>query len=335
MTSPSPPISPSPATSDADDLNALALPELYACLRGTGLIRRVLELARDEDLGTAGDLTARVCVEPSRHAMATLDAREAGVVAGLACIPDLLSVFAASCRVSEVAADGETIEPGRSLATFQGPARELLAMERTMLNLIGRLSGIATRTRQFVQAMRAGGPVRAELLDTRKTAPGLRVLEKYAVRCGGARCHRLGLHDAVLIKDNHLAGISLDTLGPLITRASRAARQERLTDATTALPPNASPRFVEVEVTSLEQLDVLLALPAGTVDIVLLDNMDQDAMREAVCRRDARKSLIQLEASGGVRLESVRAIALTGVERISAGTLTHGARALDVALEFR
>jgi nicotinate-nucleotide pyrophosphorylase (carboxylating) len=164
--------------------------------------------------------------------------------------------------------------------------------------------------------------VRARLYDTRKTTPGLRVLEKYAVRCGGGMCHRIGLFDAVLIKDNHIVGVGLDRLAAVVAEASRRARDEREVS------------FVEVEVESLAQLERVLGLGPGIVDIVLLDNMGLDDLRRAVAMRDASASKPALEASGGVRLDTVRAIAETGVERISAGTLTHGATWLDVAMDM-
>jgi nicotinate-nucleotide pyrophosphorylase (carboxylating) len=164
--------------------------------------------------------------------------------------------------------------------------------------------------------------VRARLYDTRKTTPGLRVLEKYAVRCGGGMCHRIGLFDAVLIKDNHIAGVGLAELAGVVSGAARKARAERR-----------ELQFVEVEVDSLDQLERVLTLERGVVDIVLLDNMGPPELRRAVQMRDASKCEPELEASGGVALQSVRAIAETGVERISAGTLTHGAVWMDVAMD--
>ncbi|MFN0134191.1 MAG: carboxylating nicotinate-nucleotide diphosphorylase [Phycisphaerales bacterium] len=313
------------------DLNTLPLDALYAALAQSGLVARLLELARDEDLGTAGDATSAACITPQAAGSALMVARTGGRIAGLAALPDLAHVFGSRIRVQPILHDGQDARAGQAIARLSGPARDLLALERTSLNLVSRLSGIATRAAAFVAALNApdapASPTHptphARLYDTRKTTPGLRVLEKYAVRCGGGHCHRIGLHDAVLIKDNHIAGVAIGDLPAVVARASAAARAER-----------PSPAFIEVEVDSLDQLRAILALPRCTVDIVLLDNMTLDQLRQAVTLRDASASRPELEASGGVTLESVRAIAQTGVERISAGTLTHGATWLDIALDF-
>lgn len=303
------------------DLNALPLAELYRHLAADGLVRRVCELARDEDVGR-GDVTSRVCVPEGARTRASLVARRAGTIAGLAVLPELARVFGGGVEVEAHAADGEAVEAGAVVATLSGPKRAVLTLERTALNFVGRLSGVATTTAAYVRAMHAAGPVRAHLYDTRKTTPGLRVLEKYAVRCGGGRCHRIGLHDAVLIKDNHLAGVGVAELARVVAEAAARAREAY---------PDLS--FVEVEVDSLEQLRAVLSLAPGVVDVVLLDNMDVGMLREAVAMRDAAGRGVELEASGGVRPEAVAAIAATGVERISAGALTHGAVWLDVALD--
>lgn len=299
-----------------------SLDGLYRRLHGTGLVRRVIELARDEDLGPAGvDATSTACDGMAARSRADLVARQGGIVAGLAVMADVIEVFAADVSLDLRARDGERVEDGHVLARLEGSTLGLLAIERTVLNIVGRLSGVATLTSRFVARVPAGS--RARVYDTRKTTPGLRVLEKYAVRCGGGESHRLGLHDAVLIKDNHIAGVRPGGLGAFVERASARARR--------ATPP---PGFVEVEVDSLEQLGELLTLPPGTVDIVLLDNMEPAAMREACARRDARAPALELEASGGVSLETIGAIARTGVDRISVGKLTHSAASLDVALDF-
>jgi nicotinate-nucleotide pyrophosphorylase (carboxylating) len=197
--------------------------------------------------------------------------------------------------------------------------RSLLALERTALNFLQRLSGIATLTDRFVAAV-AG--TRAVILDTRKTTPGWRVLEKYAVRCGGGQNHRVGLYDAVLIKDNHLAWLAQDA-DPI------AAALKRARDNT---PPQT---LIEIEVDSLERLDRALAVDRDcSPDIILLDNFSQDALAEAVRLRDHRSPGVLLEASGGVTLDRVQAIAATGVDRISVGALTHSAQALDIGLDF-
>lgn len=302
------------------DLNTLTLPELFAELARDGAIRRLLELARDEDLGPRGDVTSAAWIEGSPNARAALRAREGGIVAGLAVLPALIDVFGSGPRIITSMNDGEACAAGQTLARFEGPLAGLLALERTMLNLVTRLSGVATLTRRYVAAMGEGH--KARLFDTRKTTPGLRAIEKYAVRCGGGCCHRIGLHDAVLIKDNHLAGIAPAELPARLARAASAARA-------------AGPlRFIEVEADTLEQFDLFLAAPAGSIDIVLLDNMPVPQLVEAIRRRDAGRPGLLLEASGGVNLDTIGAIARTGVDRISVGAITHAARGLDLGLDI-
>jgi nicotinate-nucleotide pyrophosphorylase (carboxylating) len=330
------------------DANTMPLEEFYAMLARTGLVRRLVELAADEDLGIlgerdesgrtsgrarvgreatpleyCGDITTDASIPPDARASARVVARGAGVIAGLATVPVMLDVFTTDVRVTTHARDGQGVEAGAVLATLEGPTDEVLALERTLLNMIGRLSGIATQTSRYARAMGTGH--RAGLYDTRKTTPGLRVLEKYAVRCGGGKSHRLGLHDAVLLKDNHLAGVGVGELAAFVARVAERAR---------ALSGGHGPTFVECEVDSLEQLDALLALPKGVLDIVLLDNMDISGLREACARRDSRAPWLELEASGGVTLETIGEVARTGVDRISVGALTHSAVQLDVALDF-
>ena len=199
-------------THTTEPWNQLALPDLYRRFAETGLVRRLLEIARDEDLGPAGiDLTGAAVGEEQRTTV-RLAAREAGVSAGLAAIPDLLGVFGVELGFEPHLDDGGRFEAGTPLATFEGPLADIVRVERTILNLTSRLSGIATRTAVFRDAMGTPEPKNDDartprLYDTRKTTPGLRVLEKYAVRCGGGFCHRRGLHDAVMFKDNHIAGI--------------------------------------------------------------------------------------------------------------------------------
>lgn len=301
------------------DINALPLPELYRALSQTGLVRRLLELARDEDLGDHGDVTSLVSIAPTQSGRAELVARSGGVIAGLAVVPELISVFAPDTAWTPLHHDGEEADSRCLLGTLSGPLRQILALERTMLNLIARLSGIATLTAQYVRALPAG--CRAHVYDTRKTTPGNRMLEKYAVRCGQGRCHRLGLHDAMLIKDNHIAGIEPARLASVVQDAATRAR---------AMRPL---HFVEVEVDALDQFDSLLTLPQGLIDIVLLDNMPPDQLREAARRRDAQRPSLELEASGGVTLGTLPLIASTGVDRISVGALTHHAVSRDIALD--
>ncbi|MDX2116253.1 MAG: carboxylating nicotinate-nucleotide diphosphorylase [Planctomycetota bacterium] len=303
-----------------EDLNALALPALFAELAGTGLVRRLFELARDEDLAPPlGDITTRVWSPAEERVRARLVVREAGVVAGLEAAPMLLEILSPGARLEARAVDGAAVKRGDELAVIEGPTAEVLALERTLLNVVGRLSGVATLTAEFVRRVPTGA--RCRVMDTRKTTPGMRVLEKYAVRCGGGFCHRLGLHDAVLVKDNHVAAVPLKELAAHAERAAERARRER------AL------RFVEIEVDTLAQLEELLRVRAGVIDIILLDNMEAGALRRAVALRDERRPGLLLEASGGVTLETIGAIAGSGVDRVSVGGLTHGARWLDVGLD--
>ncbi|MFM9957364.1 MAG: carboxylating nicotinate-nucleotide diphosphorylase [Phycisphaerales bacterium] len=326
------------------DLNTLPLPDLYFTLARSGLVRALIELARDEDIGfghpgSAGaDPTSFSIGDPRATMTAHVNAREAMTVAGLETVPEIIRAFKSSVMCEALAADGDAVEKGRMLATLTGPRREVLMIERTLLNLVSRLSGVATLTRAFVTRMNAEAPgTRARLFDTRKTTPGLRMLEKYAVRCGGGFCHRLGLYDAVLFKDNHVAALAPGEFARAIALAASRAKQSAGTPM----------RFFEVEVDSLEQLDALLHLQpekgvkgfagGGTIEFTLLDNMTSEQLREAVRRRDHAPTdwarHIQLEASGGVRLETIGAIAATGVERISCGALTHQAVSVDIGLD--
>lgn len=281
----------------------------------TAWCRRLVELAREEDLEPAGDLTSLAVIPPDREGNALFVARAEGVLAGL---PAAVLVLAAvDCRLQfqSLVGDGTVLQAGARLARVRGPLRSMLAAERTALNFLQHLSGIASLTRRYVDAV-AGLPV--QILDTRKTTPGWRLLEKYAVRQGGGHNHRLGLSDAILIKDNHLEALGLGPEG--IVQAVHAARDK--------VGPSVP---VEIEVDSLEQLDRALACGPN---IVLLDNMVPDVLREAVRRRDAAAPDVLLEASGGVTLATVRDIAATGVDRISVGALTHSAPALDIALDY-
>lgn len=274
---------------------------------------RLIELALAEDLGTAGDRTSLATISIESQARAAFVVRTPGVVVGLPAAELVCRAVDPNLTFAVVADDGTRAERGAVLATLAGSLRSILAAERTALNFLQHLSGVATLTRKFVDAV-AG--FHARILDTRKTIPGWRLLEKYAVRMGGGANHRIGLHDGILIKDNHLHG-----LGDNIRRAVEAARAE---------PGNLGVP-VEVEVESLEQLTVALAVRA---DIVLLDNMTLDQLRAAVAQRDATAPGVLLEASGGVNLSTVRDIAATGVDRISVGALTHSAPALDIALDY-
>jgi len=290
-------------------------------------LRQLVRLAVREDLERQVDWTTVALVTPEQQGRAAVVARAAGVIAGLRALPVLLEEMQAAIEWQPRAKDGDEVAPGAVVAELSGSARDMLTCERPVLNLLGRLCGIATLTRRYVSEV-AG--TRARIYDTRKTTPGWRRLEKYAVRCGGGHNHRTGLFDAILIKDNHLALAAEANLTP--ADAVRAAR-EFIRQMTPDQFPNVNIEqlLIEVEVDRLEQLgDVLDAGP----DIVLLDNMPLDMLREAVAVRDELAAQIELEASGGVRLEAVRDIAATGVERISAGALTHSASSLDLALDW-
>ena len=241
----------------------------------------------------------------------------AGVLAGLSVAGRLAGHFQLDSQWRPHLIDGERLDRGSVIAEIAGPVRSILALERTALNFLQRLSGIATLTARFVAAVEG---TRAVILDTRKTTPGWRVLEKYAVRCGGGHNHRMGLHDAVLIKDNHLAYLQSQSGPDAIAAAVAAAR---------AHAPRSA--FIEVEVDSLEQLDRALRCDP---DIILVENLAPEALAEAVRRRDAVAPRIELEASGGVSLATVLDLARTGVDRISVGALTHSAPALDIALDL-
>ncbi len=273
-----------------------------------------------EDLGQIGDITSTAIIPSDAQGAARLVARSPGVLAGMSAVERLVAEFELNDNWQPCLADGGSLESGSLIARLHGPMRSLLAMERIALNFLQRLSGIATLTARFVAAV-AG--TRAAIYDTRKTTPGWRALEKYAVRCGGGHNHRLGLFDAVLIKDNHIAWLQAAARqgGPGVFASAIAAARANTPVGTT----------LEIEVDSLEQLD--RALVHGP-DIILVDNLGPDVMAEAVRRRDKVAPSIQLEASGGVNLATVRALALSGVDRISVGALTHSAPALDLALDF-
>lgn len=304
-------------------------------------LRRIVRLAVFEDLDRAYDWTTVALVPEGATAVANVVARQAGTIAGLAAASIVLDEMDIKAQWQPRVSDGEQVAAGTVLATISGAARDLLTSERIVLNLLGRLSGIATLTRQYVDAI---AETRAHIYDTRKTTPGWRRLEKYAVHCGGGRNHRTGLFDAVLIKDNHLAlgkqlsstslrdGIPATESQAKFTPAEAVLRARRFVQESLAGDPRAVSMIVEIEVDSLEQLAQVL--PANP-DIVLLDNMSPAMLREAVTLRNQLAPSIELEASGGVNLKTVRGIAETGVERISVGALTHSAVSLDVALDWQ
>lgn len=277
----------------------------------------LIRLALAEDLRDIGDLTCQALVSPEERAEVLVVAREPGVFAGGPVAALVFEKLDPAAEWHGLVPDGATLERGTVAAKVTGPLSTLLTGERTALNFLQHLSGVATLTRKFVDAV-AG--TRAEILDTRKTIPGWRSLDKYAVRAGGGTNHRLGLYDGCLIKDNHLAAWSEWRKGATLADAVREARQKT--------PAGVS---IEIEVDTLEQLADALG---GAPDIVLLDNMPPDQLRKAVAIRDNRAPKVLLEASGGVTLETVAEIAKTGVERISSGALTHSARALDLAFDW-
>ena len=267
-------------------------------------IAEVVRRALDEDLP---DITSESIFEPADRGRARFLVKAPGVLAGLAFAEATFKAIEPEATFEKKASDGDTVAPGDVVAEASASVIALLAGERTALNLMQRASGIATATRRYVDAVRG---TRARIYDTRKTAPGLRALDKYAVRCGGGENHRIGLHDMFLVKNNHV-----DRAGSISAAVERIRRR-------------ALPQKIMVEVRDMSELDEALALKP---DFILLDNMSNDAMREAVARAAGR---VPLEASGGVTLDTVRAIAETGVDRISVGALTHSVKALDISMRI-
>ncbi len=271
------------------------------------LIDPVVRAALAEDLGRAGDITAMACIPAEARLDAVFAVRGRGVTSGLACARLAILAMDPTARFETLMEDGAQLEPGTIVARVSAQARALLSAERTALNLLGRMSGIATLTRAYVDAVAGTG---ARIVDTRKTTPGLRHLEKYAVRCGGGVNHRFGLDDAILIKDNHVAACG--GVGEALTRARAFAGHLMK---------------IEVEVDSLVQLEEALR---HQPDVVMLDNFTLEDLRMAVTMT---AGTVTLEASGGVNLQTVRAIAETGVQVISVGALTHSAPVLDIGLD--
>ncbi|HTU89449.1 MAG TPA: carboxylating nicotinate-nucleotide diphosphorylase [Gemmataceae bacterium] len=287
---------------------AFAAEETEAC-------RRLTELALEEDLDAAGDLTSDVLIPPERIGAAVLVARQPGILAGLPAAELTFALVDPTLMFETVRADGSLLQPGDRLAVLSGRARSILRGERTALNFLQRLSGIATLTRRYVDAVAA---LPCRILDTRKTMPAWRLMEKYAVRQGGGHNHRLGLYDGILIKDNHLAALAGHA--EPVAEAVQLARQKHGTNVP-----------LEIEVDTPAQLEIALK---AKPDMVLLDNMPPADLREAVHRRNEAAPGVLLEASGGVTLDTIRAIAESGVDRISVGALTHSAPALDIGLDY-
>jgi nicotinate-nucleotide pyrophosphorylase (carboxylating) len=293
-------------------------------------IRDLVLLAVREDLGQGqghdrDDVTSRLLVPQDKIGIGTLVQKDVGIACGLPMVEMVCRAYDERLRVEQIPGFHLEVIEGRfsdqrttPLLRIRGPMRSLLSAERVVLNFLQHLSGIATQTSRFVRRVEGTG---ARIYDTRKTVPGFRALAKYAVRCGGGMNHRVGLHDAVLIKDNHLARLSPRELPAFLSDVVARSRAEN---------PR---RTIEVEVESLEQFREVLKVDG--IDIILLDNMDCPRMQSAVELRNGagRKGGVALEASGGVTLETVRSIALTGVERIAVGAITHSAPALDIGLE--
>jgi nicotinate-nucleotide pyrophosphorylase (carboxylating) len=267
-----------------------------------------VQRALDEDLQSSGDITSRALIPPDSRGRARIVLREDGVVAGLPLASMVFRLLDNKVNFQPLVGDGDLLPAGSEIAIVEGPVLAILEGERTALNFLQRLSGIATLTNEHVSR---AAPHAVEILDTRKTTPGLRPLEKYAVRAGGGKNHRLGLYDAVLIKDNHIAAVG--GVGRAVEKAREAVGEEQQ---------------VEVEVESLDGLEEAIAAGA---DIVMLDNMSVEETSKAV---EAAGGRVKLETSGGITLENLEAYAATGVDYISVGALTHSAPALDIALEL-
>jgi nicotinate-nucleotide pyrophosphorylase (carboxylating) len=291
-------------------------------------IKDLIQLAKREDLGAGGDVTSRLLIPEDAVGVGTLVQKEVGIACGLPIVEMICRTYDERLRVEQIPGFHLEIIEGRysdqrqtPLLRLRGPLQSILSAERVILNFLQHLSGVATQTHRFVRRV-GGGGAGAKIYDTRKTIPGLRALDKYAVRCGGGHNHRAGLSDAVLVKDNHLARIGPKDLVPFLSDVVASSRAE---DAS---------RPIEVEVTTLEQFREVLKVEG--IDIVMLDNMDCPRMEMAVDLRNkaGRKGKLLLEASGGVTLETVRSIAQSGVDRISVGAITHSAPALDVSLEI-
>ncbi|MGD9765452.1 MAG: carboxylating nicotinate-nucleotide diphosphorylase [Candidatus Binatia bacterium] len=273
-------------------------------------VTRLIETALSEDVGR-GDITTQLTVPADRRATATVLAKQDGVLAGLPLVGRVFEVLRADdVRVTALAADGDAFAHGKRLATVEGPAADLLVGERVILNLLQRLCGVASLTRRYVEAI--SGSSKARIIDTRKTTPGMRVLEKYAVRVGGGHNHRGGLDDGILIKDNHL--VAAGGVRAAVAAARRGAPH---------------PLRIQVECATFEQIDEALAVGA---EVIMLDNMTVEQMAEAV-RRIAGRALV--EASGRMTLECIRAVADTGVDLISVGALTHSAASIDISMKIR
>ncbi len=281
------------------------------------IARDIVIKALAEDLRDVGDLTSLAVLPPDIEATVNVVCRKPGRLSGVPIAQIVFEEMDADVQWNAKLKDGDVLAPGSVIASITGSVRSLLSGERTALNFMTHLSGVATLTSQFTELVKG---TKAVILDTRKTLPGYRDLQKYAVRCGGGTNHRRGLFDAILIKDNHLAFLDEKDRGiPEVLAAARKFSDEH------------GGVVVEIEVDTLEQLE--LALPASP-DIALLDNMPPAVLQQAVAMRDKTNASVRLEASGGVNLQTVKAIAESGVDRISIGALTHSAPTLDIAFDW-
>ncbi len=288
-------------------------------------LRRLTRLAIWEDLQNGVDITTLAIVPENLRSSANIVARKPGIASGVELIDEMIRESETRVHAIPNLKDGSHFSAGDILVRLEGVTRDLLTLERTVLNFLGKLCGIATMAGEFVKRIEG---TTARVYDTRKTTPGWRYLEKYAVRCGGGYNHRIGLYDAILIKDNHLACYQ-DAVGTSLAPAD--AVQKARDFCRTWPDKDLSQVIIEVEVDSLEQFsNALLATP----DIILLDNMTPDMLAQAVQLRNASKSKVQLEASGGVSIHTIGEIAKTGVDRISVGALTHSAINLDLGLDW-
>ena len=293
---------------------------LNAQLPSDAVLKKILKNFLQEDLGAVGDVTSNTMISARSKATAYVVARTAGVLAGARLVELLAGMVRPALAVRGMVRDGERVREGQQVFCISGSLRGILLLERTMLNLLGRLSGVATFTNAFAKQVQG---TKARIRDTRKTTPGLRALEKYAVVCGGGVSHRAGLFDAFLAKDNHVAGLTPWRMAHDIHQAIVAARHKYKL------------KFAMVEVDTLDQLDALARLPNGVIDAILLDNMSLFTLRKAVALRDRLAPRVQLEASGGVTLKTVAAIAQCGVDFVSVGAITHSAPQIDFAMDIQ
>jgi nicotinate-nucleotide pyrophosphorylase (carboxylating) len=287
-------------------------------------LKDLIQLAKREDLAS-DDVTSRLLIPQDKIGVGTLVQKDVGIACGLPIVAMICQAYDERLRVEQIPGFHMEIIEGRfsearttPLLRIRGPMRSLLSAERVILNFLQHLGGVATQTQRFVRRVAGTG---AQIFDTRKTFPGFRLLDKYAVRCGGGQNHRIGLFDGLLVKDNHLTAIPLKEWSPTLSQIVSQSRSEKID------------RPIEVEVDNLDQFREVLK--ADGIQMILLDNMDCPRMEQAVDLRNkaGKKGILQLEASGGVTLDTVRQIALTGVERIAVGAITHSAPALDMGLD--